>query len=351
MDEKARELYAKEIIDGKIDPMTTDFETFAKQFAKKELIGFEELGDDIAPVIRYLLENEEESLADDLKGAWQAQHYVDIAEAMLFEDLDMDMAKIVVNKALSLADSSEDYVNIAELFIEEWSDKDKAAEAYKKGIEVAKETTDLTFVADSIADADYLDDKEWAHTVYQEALSLAKDVYDFIYVARSVATPEYLDDQAAAKEILDVARGMVDEKDLAQNVRLALSYAQFCSDFESAKEYFVKSLNLAEGFEEFFYILQNIALAGMDADFFKKIMKITLLSMSEQSQKEQVAELVEEYLNEKALGEFLRRSSAEEIIALYSKKDLEDLKLEYAGKILTNEIDPKEISFAEYAKK
>ncbi len=350
MSQEMYELYAKEILDGAVDPFEIDFDEFTKKFKKQELIGFEEVGDDVMKVQRYLLGEDEEFLLEDLRGAWQAQHYIDVAESMLFEDLDEDMAKIVVNKALSLADSSEDYVNIAELFIEEWDEKEKAVEAYKKGIEVAKETSDLTFVADSIADADYIDDKEWARTIYQEALGLAKSMYDFVYVARSVATPEYLDDKEGAKEILDVARNVVDPEDLRQNIRLGLSYAHFTDDTESAKEYFVKALNLAQSFNDFFEILQNVALADIDKEFFKKIMKITLLSMDLQPQKEQVANLVEEYLEDHNLVAFLRKNSAEEIITLFSKKDLEDLKLEYAQKILAGEIDPKQISFKDFAK-
>ena len=350
MNEELYELYAKEILDGAIDPFETDFDEFARKFKKQELIGFEEVGDDVMKVQRYLLEEDEEFLLEDLRGAWQAQHYIDIAESMLFEDLDEEMAKIVVNKALALADSSEDYVNIAELFIEEWDEKEKAKEAYKKGIEVAKETSDLTFVADSVADADYLADKEWARTIYQDALGLAKNMYDFVYVARSVATPDYLDDKESAKEILDVARNVVDPEDLAQNVRLGLSYAHFTDDRESSKEYFVKALNIAKNFDDFFVILQNVALADIDREFFKKIMKITLLSMDLQPQKEQVANLVEEYLEDQSLAAFLRSNSAEEIIKLFSKKDLEDLKLEYAQKILAGEIDPKQTSFKDFAK-
>ncbi len=350
MNEDLYELYAKEILDGVIDPFATDFEEFEKKFRKKELIGFEELGDDVMKVQRYLLDEDEEFLLEDLRGAWQAQHYIDVAESMLFEDLDEEMAKIVLNKALSLADTSEDYVNIAELFIEEWDEKDRAKEAYKKGIEVARETSDLTFVADSVADVDYLGDKEWAHTIYQDALGLAKNMYDFVYVARSVATPEYLDDKEAAKEILDVARNVVDPEDLQQNIRLGLSYAHFTDDRESSKEYFVKALNIAKNFEDFYEILQNVALADIDKEFFKKIMKITLLSMELQPQKEQVANLVEEYLEDQSLSAFLRQNSAEEVIKLFSKKDLEDLKLEYAQKILAGEIDPKQTSFKDFAK-
>ena len=351
MNEDIYELYAKEILDGKIDPFEVDFEKFVRKFKKQELIGFEEVGDDVMKVQRYLLEEDEEFLLEDLRGAWQAQHYIDIAESMLFNELDEEMAKIVINKALSLADSSEDYVNIAELFIEEWGEKERAREAYKRGIEVAKETSDLTFVADSIADEDYLEEKEWARSIYQDALGLAKDMYDFVYVARSVSTPEYLDDTEAAKEILDVARNVVVPENLQQNVRLALSYAHFTNDTESSKEYFVKALNLAHNFDDFFEILQNVALADIDKDFFKKIMKITLLSMELQPQKEYVARLVEEYLGDENLAAFLRTNSAEEIIALFSKKDLEDLKLEYAQKILSGEIDPKQISFKDFAKR
>ena len=350
MNEGLYELYAKEILDGRLDPFETDFEAFAKRQKKQELIGFEEVGDDVMKVQRYLLEEDEEFLLEDLRGAWQAQHYIDIAESMLFEELDEEMAKIVVNKALTLADSSEDYVNIAELFIEEWDEKEKAKEAYKKGIEVAKETSDLTFVADSVADEDYLGEKEWARSIYQDALGLAKNMYDFVYVARSVATPDYLDDKEGAKEILDVARNVVNPEDLQQNIRLGLSYVHFTDDTESAKEYFVKALSLAKNFDDFFEILQNIALAEMDREFFKKIMKITLLSMDLQPQKEQVANLVEEYLQDQSLAAFLRKNSAEEIIALFSKKDLEDLKLEYAQKILAGEIDPKQTSFKDFAK-
>lgn len=350
MDEKLNELYAKEILEGKIDPFGVDFDTFVKRFKKQEIIGFDELGEDVTKVQRYLLLEDEESLMEELRDAWQAQHYIDVAESMLFEDLDEEMAKVVVNKALSLAETSEDYVNIAELFIEEWSDRKRAKEAYKKGIEVAKETSDLTFVADSVADTDYLADKEWAHGIYQEALGMAKNMYDFVYVARSVATPEYLDDKKAALEILDVARNVVDPGDLKQNVRLGLSYAHFTDDKESAREYFVKALGIAENFDDFFEILQNIVLADMGEEFFRKIMKITLLSMELQPQKEQIANLVDEYLEDTALADFLRKSSAEEIIAFFSKKDLEDLKLEYAQKILTGEIDPRKLSFQEFAK-
>ncbi len=341
--------YAKEILEGGIDPFEIDFETFANRLQKKELIGFGEVGEDINVVAKYLLDEDEEFLLEDLKGAWQAQHYIDIAESMLFDELDTDMTKIVINKALSIANDSEEYVNIAELFIEEFGDKERAKEAYKRAIEVAKETTDLTFVADSVADVDYLDDKEWAKSIYQEALALAKDVYDFIYVARSVSTPDYLDDKESAAEILEVAKGMVDPLNLEQNVRLALSFADFCDDKESAREYFVKSLSLAQNFDDFFKILQNTAQADMGKKFFKKIMKITLLSMNEQSQKNLVADLVQEYLGDENLSAYLRKSSAEEIIALYSKKDLEDLKLEYAQKILSGEVDPKKVSFKEFA--
>ena len=348
MGEVMEKLYAKEILDGKIDPFLIDFELFAKRFRKKELIGFEDVGDDIEVVARYLLDEDEEFLLEDLKGAYEAQHYIDIAEAMLFDELDIDMAKIVINKALTIANDSEEYVNIAELFIEEFDDKERAKKAYKKGVEVAKETTDLTFVADSVADTEYLGDKEWARVLYQDALALAKDFFDFIYVARSVATPDYLDDKEGAKEILDVAKGMVEPDNFEQNVRLALSYADFCDDKESAREFFAKSLSLAQNFNDFFKILQNIAEADMGAEFFKKVMKITLLSMEEQSQKNLVADLVQEYLKDENLATYLRRSSAEEIMKLYSKKDLEDLKLEYAQKILTNEIDPKNVSFKEF---
>ncbi len=343
-------MYAQEILEGKIDPFEVDFAEFVKKFQKKELIGFEDVGEDVGVVAKYLLEEDEEFLLDDLKGAWQAQHYIDIAESMLFDELDTDMAKIVINKALGIADTSEEYVNIAELFIEEFDDKERAKEAYKKGIEVAKETTDLTFVADSVADVDYLEDKEWAREIYQDALALAKDVYDFIYVARSVSTPDYLNDKQSAKEILDVAKGMADVQNLEQNVRLALSFADFCDDRKTAKEYFVKSLSLAQNFDHFFRILQNVAQADMGDDFFKKVMKITLLSMNEQNQKNLVAQLVTEYLEDENLAAYLRTSSAEEIMALYSKKDLEDLKLEYAQKILANEIDAKKTSFKEYVK-
>ena len=350
MSRELYELYAKEILDGKVDPFATDFEEFEKRFKKQEIIGFEEVGEDIAKVQRYLLEEEEEFLLEDLRGAWQAQHYIDIAESMLFNDLDEDMAKIVINKALSMAETSEEYVDIAELFIEEWEEKERAKEAYKKGIEVAKETSDLTFVADSVADADYLADKEWARSIYQDALGLARTMYDFVFVARSVATPDYLDDRESAKEILDVARSVVEPENLQQNLRLALSYADFTEDMESAKEYFVKSLNLAKSFDDFFEILKTVALAEMEREFFKKIMKITLLSMEVQPQKEMVANLVEEYLGDGNLAAFLRKNSAEEIIALFSKKDLEDLKLEYAQKILAGEIDPKTTDFQAFVK-
>lgn len=343
-------LYAKEILEGVIDPFEIEFEEFAKQHKKKEVIGFEEAGDDTKKVESYLLLEDEESLLEELKGAWRSQDYLDIAESMLFDDMDIEMAKILVNKALSLAEESEDYVNIAELFIEEFTDKEKAKQAYEKGCEVAKKTDDLTFIADSVVDEDYLGDKEWAKEIYQDALSLATSIYDFIYVARSVATPEYLDDKESAKEILDATRNMVNEDDFDQLLRLGISYALYTQDGESAKEYIVKALNLSQHFNEYFTVLKNVAQADISKDFFKKIMKITLLSMDEQSQKNHVADLVDEYLKDQKLAAFLRKNSAEEVIKLYSKKDLEDLKLEYAQKILTNEIDPKELSFKEFAK-
>jgi len=348
--EELSALYAKEILDGVVDPFEIEFEDFEKKYRKKEIIGFEDVGDDIQKVQNYLLLEDEESLLEDLKGAWRSQDYLDIAESMLFDELDVDMAKILVNKALSLANESEDYVNIAELFIEEFGDKEKAKQAYEKGCEVAQKTEDLTFVADSVVDEDYLGDKEWAKEIYQDALSLATSMYDFVYVARSVATPEYLDDKESAKEILDATKAMVNEEEFDQVLRLGLSYALYTEDSESAKEYIVKALNIAQNFNEYFTVLKNIAQGDISKDFFKKIMKITLLSMDEQTQKNLVADLVDEYLKDEKLAAFLRKNSAEEVIKLYSKKDLEDLKLEYASKILSGEIDPKQLSFKEYAK-
>ncbi len=343
-------LYAKEILAGNIDPFQTDFEEFEKRVRKESFKGFEEVGDDTKLVERYLLDEDEEGLLEDLRGAWRSQDFLDVAESMLFDDMDEEMAKIVVNKALSLADSSEDFVNIAELFIEEFGDRQKAVEAYKRGCEVAVETSDLTFVADSVADADYLDDKEWAREIYQESLSLAKNMYDFVYVARSIATPDYLDDKEGAKEVLDVAKGVLDEEDAAQLLRLAISYALYTNDMQSAQEYIVKALQLANGFEEYFNVLEHVAMGEMEHDFFKKIMKITLLAMENQTDKLKVADLVDAYLKDQKLAAFLRKSSAEEVMNYFAKKEIEDLKLEYAQKILAHEIDPKELTFQEFAK-
>jgi len=100
MNEELYEFYAKEILDGSIDPFETDFEEFAKKFKKQELIGFEEVGDDVMKVQHYLLAEDEEFLLEDLRGAWQAQHYIDIAESMLFEDLD-DLKLEYAQKILS----------------------------------------------------------------------------------------------------------------------------------------------------------------------------------------------------------------------------------------------------------
>ncbi len=351
MEENLQDQYARNILEGLIDPFKIDFEEFAKEKKKAELIiAFEGVGEDTKAVEKYLLEEDEEFLLEDLRGAWRSQDYLDVAESMLFDELDVDMAKIVVNKALSMAESSEDYVNIAELFIEEFNDKEKAREAYKKGCEVAKETSDLTFVADSVVDVDYLGDKEWAREIYQEALTLAASMYDFVYVARSIATPEYLDDKEGAKEVLDVAKGIANQEDYAQMARLGQSYALYTDDKESAKHFIVKALNACGNFEQFFAVLSSVAVGEMDEEFFKKIMKITLLSMEEQNQKDKVADLVDEYLGDEKLAAFLRKSSAEEIITLYSKKDLEDLKLEYARKILSKEIDPSKTTFPDFAK-
>jgi hypothetical protein len=350
MQEDLQNRYAQEILDALLDPFSIDFEEYEKQHKKKEFIGFEEVHEDIDTVKHYLIAQDEEFLLEDLLGAWRSQDYLDVAEAMLFDDLDKEMAKIVVNKSLELAQNSEDYVNIAELFIEEFSDTTKATQAYEKGVEVATETTDLTFIADSVADDDYLGDKEFARRLYQEALSLAKNMYDFVYVARSLATPEYLNDKDAALEVLEVAKGIVDEKDLEQLTRLALSFALYTNDTKSAKEYIIKALGISETFDQYYKILEHIAMAGLSEEFFKKVMKITLLAMEQQTDKDRVANLVEEYLHDQKLAAFLRRSNAKEIIELYSKKDLEDLKFIYAQKILNKEIDPRKVRFEDFIK-
>jgi hypothetical protein len=350
MQEKLQYDYAQEILEGRLDPFAIDFQTYEKEHKKKEFIGFEEVSEDIDIVKRYLVSEDEEFILEDLIGAWRSQDYLDVAEAMLFDDLDKEMAKIVVNKALQLAQTSEDYVNIAELFIEEFNDKEKAREAYIKGVEVAIETTDLTFVADSVADNDYLADKEFAREIYQEALTLAKNMYDFVFVARSLATPEFLNDKEAALEVLEVAKGVVNEEDFDQLTRLAISFALYTNDSKTAKEYIIKALGLCESFEQYYKILEHLAMGEFPVEFFKKVMKITLLAMEQQNQKEKVASLVASYLGDEKLAAFLRRSSAEEIIQFYSHKDLEDLKFAYAQKILNEEINPKELRFEDFIK-
>jgi len=339
--------YAKEILKGDIDPFELSFSEYEKQKQKEEtILAFEELGDDISTVKRYLIQEDEEALVDDLSDAKSCEAYLDVAESILFEELDPDMAKIVINKALSVAKNSSDYVAVAELFLEEFQDKNKAKEAYNKAVALAQTTVAMLEVADSVVDEEYLNDQEWALELYHQAASLAKQFEDFIYVARSLSPV----DQQGAKEILDIAYGIVDRSDLHQLVTLGFSYSSYLNEKEISQEIFVQALSNAKEFEAFFYILNYIAKAKISKEFFKRVMRITILSMTEVSQKEKVASLVLEYLQDEKLSSFIKNNSAEDVIAFFAKKNIEDLKFTYAQQILEGGIDPKEIPFEQFVK-
>lgn len=148
---------------------------------------------------------------------------------MIFKDpsLSQNQIKDIIDKALKIAEDSEDYSNIATNVCHDKMQADKVwgRELFKIAIEKADTeygTSDLYDIARQIAAKEQLDDQVWAKEIYIEAIEKTENIDDLVAIADGVCDVSDINDKALGKtaieKALSLSRNTSDKIDIIMTI-------------------------------------------------------------------------------------------------------------------------------------
>lgn len=293
------------------------------------------------------IENREDIL-EAFDEASDSDDYVSLAQDIMWteEDKSKEYAKILLNKAYTLAKESYEYRNIADTLIDEellndreWAkklyreadvkaesfreclnlgesiaeylkDKNWTRELFKRAYERKDDFEDSVSLAESIAREEYLNDKNWAREVYKEALDLANNFNEYLDIANSIFDEDFLNDREWARGIFQKCESLANSVDEYTDLISSVNYEYALNDREWGERLLNETLEKCESLEDYDRLL---SVSDENIDIAQKIVTLAIPLIEDDEQKEEWADNIENILDDESWAEDVRESTLQEL--------------------------------------
>jgi hypothetical protein len=249
-----KQLYISDISNGKIDPSKISFEAFARNIKQANNVPSvsavkEDIEDRQSITDETTINN---STAVPVMGLDNNKSALEKGDKIKNENIDI---KDVIEELKQIYSDHEKFDEMMNdlgenNYLNYWADNlcnedmgknlDMAKKLYKLQEKVCESSSDYAGLANSVMDADKLNDKEWGRRLLEKALEISEYVSDIRTVAESVAGEYALNDKAWGKEIYEKVIQKADEfadiKDLADSIESYMGDKAWASELYKQAE-------------------------------------------------------------------------------------------------------------------